>query len=103
MGKRKARQEELIVTRPTAKSLGHPFYHALNRSLTEADFDRWIECRCQRYYEQEEKCRRPSIPPGVYFRISADRLLLGRVDNHFSVTRRAASQAKPRKLAAFFS
>jgi transposase len=51
------------------KSLGHPFYKKLNLLLAEADFDRWIERRCQRYYEQEEKRGQPSIPPGVYFRM----------------------------------
>lgn len=70
MGKRKPRQEELfVVSSHLPKSLGHPFYQALNRLLAEAEFDRWIEKRCVRYYEQEEKRGQPSIPPGVYFRM----------------------------------
>lgn len=70
MGKRGQRQEALfIMADGLVKSAGHPFYQALNRLLAEADFDPWIERRCQRYYEQEEKRGQPSIPPGVYFRM----------------------------------
>ena len=70
MGKRKQRQEALFVTATELpKSAGHPFYQKLNQLLAEADFDRWIERRCQQYYDQEEKRGQPSIPPGVYFRM----------------------------------
>src|SRR4030081_289053 len=70
MGKRRQRQESLfIMADGLPKSAGHPFYQALNRLLAEADFDPWIEKRCQRYYAQEEKRGRPSVPPGVYFRM----------------------------------
>lgn len=70
MGKRRQRQEALFVmTDGLPKSAGHPFYQRLNALLAEADFDHWIERRCQRYYAQEEKRGQPSIPPGVYFRM----------------------------------
>ena len=71
MGRRKReRQEALFITaQDLPRSAGHPFYQALNRLLAEADFDRWVETRCARYYEQEEKRGQPSIPPGVYFRM----------------------------------
>jgi len=70
MGKRRQRQESLfIMTDGLPKSTGHPFYQKLNALLAEADFDRWIEKHCQRYYEREEKRGQPSIPPGVYFRM----------------------------------
>jgi transposase len=70
MGKRRQRQEALFVMADgLPKSAGHPFYQRLNTLLAEADFDHWIERRCQRYYEQEEKRGQPSIPPGVYFRM----------------------------------
>jgi transposase len=70
MGRRRQRQESLFISADgLPKSLGHPFYRKLNRLLAEADFDRWIERRCQQYYEQEEKRGQPSIPPGVYFRM----------------------------------
>ena len=70
MGRRRQRQEVLFIpTEGLPKSQGHPFYQKLNRLLAEADFDRWIENRCQPYYNQEEKRGQPSIPPGVYFRM----------------------------------
>ena len=70
MGKRRQRQESLFVMADgLPKSAGHPFYQALNRLLAAADFDPWIERRCQPYYEQREKRGQPSIPPGVYFRM----------------------------------
>ena len=70
MGKRKERQESLfILSEGLPQSDGHPFYKKLNALLAEAEFDRWIENRCQRYYAQEEKRGQPSLPPGVYFRM----------------------------------
>ena len=70
MGKRKQRQEALFVmTEGLPKSAGHPFYQRLNALLAEAEFDHWIERRCQQYYQQAEKRGQPSIPPGVYFRM----------------------------------
>ena len=70
MGKRRQRQESLfIMADGLPKSAGHPFYQKLNALLAEADFDRWIEKRCQRFYATDEKRGQPSIPPGVYFRM----------------------------------
>src|SRR5271155_2254951 len=70
MGKRKRRQGALfLATEDLPKSAGHPFYRKLNELLAEAEFDRWIERRCEQYYATEEKRGQPSIPPGVYFRM----------------------------------
>jgi transposase len=70
MGKRKRRQESLFVaTADLARSPGHPFYRKLNELLAEAEFDRWIEGRCEPYYEAADKPGRESIPPGTYFRM----------------------------------
>jgi transposase len=70
MGKRKQRQESLfIMADGLPRSAGHPFYRKLNELLAEAGFDRWIERRCERYYNTEEARGQPSIPPGVYFRM----------------------------------
>jgi transposase len=78
MGKRRQRQESLFITADgLPKSAGHPFYQKLNVLLAEADFDPWIEKRCQRFYATEEKRGQPSIPPGVYFRM----LLVGYFEN----------------------
>jgi hypothetical protein len=64
------RQEALfIATDGLAKSSGHPFYRRLNELLAEAEFDRWIERRCERYYVTQEKGGQTSVPPGVYFRM----------------------------------
>ncbi len=70
MGKWKPRQESLFVSyNQLAQSPGHPFYQSLNELLDEAGFDRWVEGRCRPYYDHEEKRGRPSVPPGVYFRM----------------------------------
>jgi transposase len=70
MGKRKAVQETLFISHDNLpRSAGHPFYVKLNEVLVEAEFDRWVEKRCEPYYAQEEKRGQPSIPPGVYFRM----------------------------------
>ncbi len=46
---------------------GHPFYKRLNTILAKHGFDRFAEELCQPFYA--EKMGRPSIPPGVYFRM----------------------------------
>jgi transposase len=68
LGKRKREQQGMwIATTELPKSPGHPFYKKLNELLAEADFDGWVEKLCAPYYA--EKLGRPSIPPGVYFRM----------------------------------
>jgi transposase len=68
LGKRKSEQQGLwVATTELPKSPGHPFYQKLNELLAEADFDKWIEKRCEPYYSST--LGRPSIPPGVYFRM----------------------------------
>ena len=70
MGKRKQRQESLfIAANNLPRSDGHPFYHKLNSLLAEAGFDRWIEARCRPFYEHNETRGKPSMPPGIYFRM----------------------------------
>ena len=65
-------QEEMWVARATLpSSAGHPFYQRLNQLLEEKHFDAFAEGRCQRFYA--EKIGRPSLAPGVYFRL----LLIG--------------------------
>lgn len=60
-------QEAWIATTDLPKSPGHPFYRKLNALLAEAGFDRWVEALCAPHYAEE--IGRPSIPPGVYFRM----------------------------------
>jgi len=56
-----------ITTADLPRSAGHPFYRALNRLLEEAGFDRTVEKLCASSYADGKG--RPSIPPGVYFRM----------------------------------
>jgi transposase len=98
MGKLKRRQQSLFLSAEDwARSPGHPFYRKLNELLAEAGFDRWIENRCERYYEQEEERGRPSIPPGVYFRM----LLIGYFEGIDSQRGIAWRCADSRSLAEF--
>lgn len=68
LGKRKdERQQDLFVTHDRLpRAPGHVFYRRLNQLLAEAGFDRWVENLCEPYYAREG---RPSLPPGVYFRM----------------------------------
>jgi transposase len=68
LGKRKAESQELwVATTELPRSPGHPFYKQLNRLLAEDGFDAWLEELCASYYHATQG--RPSIPPGVYFRM----------------------------------
>lgn len=68
LGRRKQEQQEAwVATTELPKSPGHPFYRKLNGLLAEAGFDGWVEELCAAYYAEERG--RPSIPPGVYFRM----------------------------------
>src|ERR1035437_9679474 len=74
MGTRKQQeqQEELwIATAKLPRSAGHPFYERLNELLERAGFDAFVEELCRRFYAP--KMGRPSLAPGVYFRL----LLIG--------------------------
>jgi transposase len=67
LGKKKQVQGKMwVATNHLPKSPGHPFYRKLNELLREIDFDRRLEELCASYYK---KTGRPSIPPGVYFRM----------------------------------
>jgi len=63
--------EMWIATNRIAASPGHPFYERLNRLFAREGFDRFAEDQCRTFYH--ESLGRPSIPPGVYFRM----LLIG--------------------------
>src|SRR6266508_2884843 len=70
MGTRKhrERQEELWVTHTElAKGPGHPFYQRLSEFLDSEKFDAFAEQQSHRFYHQ--KLGRPSLPPGMYFRL----------------------------------
>lgn len=68
LGKRGGEQQEMwVATSSLPKSEGHVFYRKLNEILAEAGFDAWVEQKCRPYYHSH--LGRPSIPPGVYFRM----------------------------------
>ena len=60
-----------VATQDLPRSAAHPFYARLNQILDTADFDGYVEGRCQRFYADE--IGRPGLPPGRYFRL----LLIG--------------------------
>ena len=70
MGKRskRERQEELwIAKRDIVETPGHVFYDRLNELLGRHRFDERVEHLCRRFYQGPYG--RPSIAPGVYFRM----------------------------------
>src|SRR6266446_5496717 len=72
MGKRRAKQESLwISTEEIARSQGHPFYRKVNEVLEQRKLDQRLEHLCRRFYKPV--FGRPSMAPGVYFRL----LLIG--------------------------
>lgn len=66
------RQADLwIATAEIAETPGHAFYERLNELLSEHRFDTRLEHLCRRFYRGRKG--RPSMAPGVYFRL----LLIG--------------------------
>jgi transposase len=69
MGKRK-RHRETAIWIPTSdlpSAPSHPFYTRLNQVLRDADFDTFVERACDKFYAP--RMGRPSVAPGVYFRL----------------------------------
>jgi transposase len=67
MGKRKQKQGSFWVETSQLQARGrHPFYARLNEILDRAQFDRYAERICRKYYA--DRMGRPSIAPGAYFR-----------------------------------
>ena len=65
--KQRERQEGLWYEAELPTAPGHPFYKRLNEVLDKAGFDRFCETKCAEFYH--EKLGRPSLAPGLYFRI----------------------------------
>lgn len=96
MGKRAAhKQESLWVSTEALRTrFDHPFYRALNGLLAKHGFDPWVEQLCEGLYSSSKG--RPSIPPGVYFRmlfvgyfegISSQRAIAARCEDSLSLRR----------------
>ena len=69
MGKRKSEDQPVlwVATSELPTSPGHPFYEQLNAVLRKHGFDAFVEGLCQQFYAPT--MGRPSMRPGVYFRM----------------------------------
>jgi transposase len=65
--KKRERQEPFWYGSELPVAPGHPFYSRLNEVLDKAGFDRFCEEHCAGFYH--DKLGRPSLAPGLYFRI----------------------------------
>lgn len=69
MGKRDTEEQRdlFVMADKLPRSPGHVFYDKLNAVLRAGGFDRHVEALCEPYYAKGKG--RPSVPPGVYFRM----------------------------------
>ncbi len=67
MGRHRKTQEQMFL--PAARGGGHRFYEALSALLKAARFDDEVEALCAPHYARDDKPGRPSIAPGLYFRM----------------------------------
>jgi transposase len=99
MGKRREKQESLWVwTGEIARSQGHPFYRKLNEVLEQRKLDQRLEHLCRRFYKPV--FGRPSMAPGVYFRM----LLIGffeGIDSERGIGWRVADSLSLREFLGF--
>ena len=100
MGKSKSQTQEnfWIETSSLRSAPGHPFYQKLNDILARHGFDSFVSARCAKYYAPV--MGRPSIPPGVYFRM----LLVGYfegIDSERGIAWRVADSLGLRKFLGY--
>ena len=66
--RRRQRQEQIwIAHQELAKGPAHPFYQRVNELLEEKTFDEFAERECAKFYAGN--VGRPSLAPGIYFRL----------------------------------
>jgi len=99
MGTRKhrQRQEALWYRSELVETPGHPFYEKLNRALESAKFDTFCEEQCKGFYADNG---RPSLVPGVYFRL----MLLGffeGIDSERGIAWRVADSLSLRQFIGY--
>ena len=96
LGRRKSEQQEAwVATTDLPRGPGHVFYDKLNALFAEHDFDVWVEALCRPHFA--DGIGRPSIPPGVYFRM----LMVGYFEGLDSQRGIAWRCADSRSLAQF--
>ena len=90
------RQEQLWISHDEpAKGPGHPFYKRVDELLEMKQFDEFAEKECARFYAENNG--RPSVTPGIYFRL----LLVGYfegIDSERGIAWRAADSMGLRKF-----
>src|SRR6202795_1661268 len=98
MGTRRRRQRQerwWISHNELPKGPGHPFYKRVNELLETERFDEFAEKECARFYAENNG--RPSLTPGIYFR-----LLLGGhfegIDSERGIAWRAADSVGLRQF-----
>jgi transposase len=70
MGTRKDRERQEMLWMAASEiraTAAHPFYVRLNELLDSSGFDRFVEEECRGFYAR--KMGRPSLTPGIYFRL----------------------------------
>jgi transposase len=77
---------------------GHPFYRKLNEVLQRAGFDEFAERQCRRFYA--ERRGRPSLAPGVYFRLMLVGFFEG-LDSERAIAWRAADSLSVREFLGY--
>ena len=93
------RQDQLwVATDQIISGPGSPFYTRLNTILAEADFDRFTEASCEKFYAGETG--RPGIPPGVYFRMLMVGYLEG-LDSERGIAWRCADSLSLREFLGY--
>jgi transposase len=100
MGRRRAaRQESMWVASSALPAApAHPFYERLNEILARAGFDAFVEAQCRGFYA--DRMGRPSLAPGVYFRL----LLIGYfegIDSERGIAWRVADSMALRSFLGF--
>ena len=94
--RQRRRQERLWISHnELAQGPAHPFYKHVNELLEAEQFDEFAEKECARFYA--ENSGRPSLTPGMYFRL----LLVGYfegIDSERGIAWRAADSIGLRKF-----
>src|SRR5215831_5396044 len=100
MGKRRERQQALwIATKDVAGGPRNAFYDQLNEILTQHKFDRKVEKLCRRFYK-DSPLGRPSMTPGVYFRLMLIGYFEG-LDSERGIAWRVADSLSLRRFLGF--
>ena len=98
MGTRKQRQEALWYRAELAEAPGHPFYRKLDQKLWQGGFDEFCERECQGFYA--DRLGRPSLAPGVYFRLMLVGFFEG-LDSERGIAWRAADSLSLREFLGY--